>query len=236
MKLILMLFIAFNLWAGLPKKAEGDRYFVAAKKSVKKRDYRGAKEYLDKIIKLDVKLSKSGEFHYFYAKSLSGLGYHKEAMDEVKMFLHRSGEKTKYYNEALEVYNFSEKRVLQQDKKSSNYGNHQNYQNTQRVSNRKSNCVNGLCFAEDENVKVSWNDANNYCKNRGKRLPTIGELKRVYLADGGDNKRVPNGFINKFYWSLTGLDSNSAYYFNFFVGDDRWSSKHQSHYVRCINR
>ena len=214
MKLILVLFVAFNLWAGLPKKAEGDRYFVTAKKSVQKRDYRGAKEYLDKIIKLDVKLAKSGEFHYFYAKALSGLGYHREAMDEVKMFLHRSGEKTKYYNEALEVYNFSEKRVLEQ--------------------NRQSNCMNGLCFGKDENIKVSWNDAHNYCRDRGMKLPSINELKSVYLANGGDNKKVPRGFTNRFYWSSTGLDSNSAYYFNFFVGDDRWSSKHQSHYVRCI--
>ena len=231
MKLILMLFIAIGLWAGLPKKAEGDRYFLSAQESIKKRDYRGAKEYLDKIIKLDVKLAKSGEFHYFYAKALSGLGYHKEAMDEVKMFLHRSGEKTKYYDEALEVYNFSEKMLAREIQQRPNYGTYNS--NTNQIASNL-NCVNGLCFAVDENIKMNHNDAYYYCKNMGMRLPTISELNSAYVTDGGDNKRVPQGFINKTYWSSNGLDSNRIYYFNFKDGKKGWSSKHWKHFVRCI--
>lgn len=227
MKLILMLFIAFNLWAGLPKKAEGDRYFVSAKSSMERGDYRGAKSSFEEIEKLDVSLAHTAEFHYFYAKTLSQTGDYQKGMEQIKQFLHRSGEKTKYYNEALEVYNFCESRDL-----SSKGGSVQVSQ-----SYRQSNCVNGLCFSEDEGLKMNWYDADKYCQSKGRRLPTIRELKNAYLADGGDNKRVPNGFLNQFYWSSSKLDTNSAYYFNFNAGSDSsWGSMHQNYYVRCINR
>jgi len=93
-------------------------------------------------------------------------------------------------------------------------------------------------------VQKTWIEAISYCENLtiasydDWRLPNFNEL--YMLADRSKSNPaispVFQNVVSDYYWSSTSVASypDSAWdvYFNF--GNDYWSYKDNSHYVRCV--
>ena len=82
------------------------------------------------------------------------------------------------------------------------------------------------------NVSKTWSGAKTYCGDQGKRVPSIEELRGLWLAYGS----VPDGFLTSdTYWSnnIYGSFSN-AYILNMNNGNTGGESQNNSNLVRCV--
>ena len=88
-----------------------------------------------------------------------------------------------------------------------------------------------LQFGETADKKMTWQEANDYCKSLGKgwRLPERWELVKAY-----DGK--VEGFKSGYYWSSTTYVYNTANAWNvyFYSGHVDNSNKTYSDYVRPV--
>ena len=85
-----------------------------------------------------------------------------------------------------------------------------------------------LEWSESSKKKMTWDEANEWCKELNKpkwRLPTINELQGMFDYDLGRPKI--DGFMLNRYWSSTPCAGYASYawYVYFYSGD-------QSHYVK----
>lgn len=109
--------------------------------------------------------------------------------------------------------------------------------------------VNSLIWVDDDSVKTlkyDWKEAVDYCKNLSYedksdwRLPERLELltianKKSYQPAVVEGIRKINA---DFYWAITSFskDTSLAWGVNFDSGDDGYSGKDNSHYVRCVRK
>ena len=89
------------------------------------------------------------------------------------------------------------------------------------------------CDANWSDAKAIVNDASKHDANGAKfndwRLPTIDELKLVYLL-----KQSIGGFMDTYYWSSAEDDSNSAWNQDFNVGIQSSYYKTSTYGVRAV--
>ena len=89
-------------------------------------------------------------------------------------------------------------------------------------------------YSKDSEVKVSWDEANQYCKELGIgwRLPTIDELKIIH---SGLYKLGKGNFKASFYWSSDILGVNyRAYFLNFESGTSNNGDKSGPAYAIAV--
>ncbi len=96
------------------------------------------------------------------------------------------------------------------------------------LEDRKS--INGL-EVSDNLGSMNWHEAIVACKSLGPgwRLPTKDELNMFY-----ENKEEIGGFALNFYWSSSGFDYFNAWKLDFSNGNQYFSNKFNSLYVRAI--
>jgi len=91
--------------------------------------------------------------------------------------------------------------------------------------------VKKLQFGETADKKMTWQEANDYCKSLGKgwRLPERWELVKAY-----DGK--VEGFKSGYYWSsTTNVDyAGNAWLVHFYSEDGCHSNKTYGYYVRPV--
>lgn len=96
-----------------------------------------------------------------------------------------------------------------------------------------------------QTIEKDWNSAKAYCENltlggfNDWRLPNIYELTTLLDNTKSSEPYVINGIENIAsynYWSSTTSASSSSYAWvvGFDDGDDAWSNKTNSNYVRCV--
>ena len=98
---------------------------------------------------------------------------------------------------------------------------------------------------DDDNTRRDWKSAQAYCddlilaEKADWRLPTPEELASIVVYKDThptiDTAKFPSTQSSG-YWSGTIMQGNSwqAWYVDFYYGPVDFSSKKQSHYVRCI--
>ncbi|MCG2726567.1 MAG: hypothetical protein L6420_10040 [Elusimicrobia bacterium] len=89
----------------------------------------------------------------------------------------------------------------------------------------RNNCDrSGICL-------MNWNKANAYCKQQGKRLPTVKELQNMYENEctGGRRAKTCYGW----FWSSEETGSASARVVNFYYGYVYYHNKRYHYHVRC---
>ena len=96
--------------------------------------------------------------------------------------------------------------------------------------------INFYISVEDEFGFLTWHDAQRICsmKGTGWRLPTLDELKMMYLMQR--QIKNLNGLNNNFkYWSSEEKNKRNAYYFDMRDGDDDDDDKADADKcVRCV--
>ncbi len=95
----------------------------------------------------------------------------------------------------------------------------------------------------DDNDRLPWKDALEYCENLNFadytdwRLPNERELRSI-VKDDTFNPAIDPVFDCELspYWSSTSLASDASYawFVNFAVGGDNWQNKTNHNYVRCV--
>lgn len=85
-------------------------------------------------------------------------------------------------------------------------------------------------YPKSTEKSVSWYEADEYCKNLGGSLPTIGELQFIYGND------LYQTFEHSNYWSSTEHSDDRAYYYGFSSGFVFDALKDLSNYVRAVER
>jgi len=103
----------------------------------------------------------------------------------------------------------------------------------------------GLQWQDDVNISKNWTDAIAYCENNVSlgghtdwRLPNINELYSV-TDRGKRNPAMNSAFqnvVSDLYWSSSTVVGYEylAWSVYFDDGDDGWSGKSGSYYVRCV--
>jgi hypothetical protein len=91
---------------------------------------------------------------------------------------------------------------------------------------------------EDEEVMMNWNAANDYCANKGGRLPTYQELQTAW-QEGGYlcYPRHTPGFLSAEYWSSYIFENGGTTFnktFDFYYGMVREKDTTDEAYVRCV--
>lgn len=97
----------------LPKEILADKYLVGAKTSIDKQDYKGADEYFQKIIDLDIALPD--DFYFQYAKNSLTLKNYTKALKYVNLYLEKAGSSGKYYRDALLMSNKAEEGIKEKE-------------------------------------------------------------------------------------------------------------------------
>ena len=94
---------------------------------------------------------------------------------------------------------------------------------------------NEMSWTKESQKRLSWKDANSYCKKNDAKLPTLEQMyalwekhEKVAEVDGFD--------LSVSYWTSTELKKNNraAYPFYFGTGKEGWYYKEDHYGVRCI--
>jgi len=84
---------------------------------------------------------------------------------------------------------------------------------------------------------MTWGNANTFCSGRGGRLPSLEQLRALWVAHGSINP-IPTstGFRADGYWSNTTVPTNTAdaYVFYMTSGGVITNDKTLGNYVRCV--
>ncbi len=80
--------------------------------------------------------------------------------------------------------------------------------------------------------KRTWEEAIDYCDDKGGRLPTIAELKSAYSSP------IKDAFKKDYYWSVSEFtqDFDQGFYLYFYDGSSFHSPKGFKMNVRCVKR
>ena len=89
----------------LPPEIQADRYLLEAEKKIQEQNFEGAKDAMDRILKLEVQhgLEIPEEFFFRYAEVSERLGLYEEVVEFVTKYLTLAGRDAKHYREALEL-------------------------------------------------------------------------------------------------------------------------------------
>ena len=75
---------------------------------------------------------------------------------------------------------------------------------------------------------MNWNEAKEWCKKQGGRLPTRLELLQAYVD------KVKGFETDAYYWSSTEYYTNYAWTQSFDTGVQSYYNKFHYSYVRCV--
>ena len=75
---------------------------------------------------------------------------------------------------------------------------------------------------------MNWNEAKEWCKKQGGRLPTRLELLQAYVD------KVKGFKTDATYWSATESITYNAWEQSFDTGVQNIYNKHNNYYVRCV--
>jgi len=80
---------------------------------------------------------------------------------------------------------------------------------------------------EKSESKLTWDQAQEYCKSLGKgwRLPTISEMFYLY-----EDKIIKENY----YWTSSEYDNLNAWSFDFINGSADYNDKYSAAYVRAV--
>ena len=97
----------------LPPEIQADRYLLEAEKKIQEQNFEGAKDAMDRILKLEVQhgLEIPEEFFFRYAEVSERLGLYEEVVDFVTKYLTLAGRDAKHYRKALELLSAAEQIV-----------------------------------------------------------------------------------------------------------------------------
>ena len=94
-----------------------------------------------------------------------------------------------------------------------------------------------LNWLKEAEKRLSWKDANAYCKARNAVLPTKKQFKTLWYANDRASD-IPGFDISVSYWTSTELKGNKLAAFPFYFGEGRddWYYKADHYGVRCIKK
>jgi len=85
-----------------------------------------------------------------------------------------------------------------------------------------------LEWGKTSEVEMNWQEAKDWCREQGGRLPTIVELVEAY-------HRKVEGFKNDYYWSSSELSATNPFSLYFYNGNvNTYNAKSNASYVRCV--
>ena len=99
--------------AQLPPEIMADRHLLRAERLIDEKDYRSAKDELEKIATLLVEhgVVVPEEFHFRYAQVASQAGLNKAVIDSLNTYLATAGRTGKFYRQALEMLDSAEEKL-----------------------------------------------------------------------------------------------------------------------------
>lgn len=92
-----------------------------------------------------------------------------------------------------------------------------------------------LTWMEESPKRLSWKDANEYCKKQNGKLPSKKQFKELW--NKYEKSSEVAGFeLSVSYWTSTELRGNKLAAFPFYFGDGKedWYYKKDHYGVRCI--
>ncbi len=87
------------------------------------------------------------------------------------------------------------------------------------------------------NLKLPFEEAEEYCESRGWRLPSVDELYGIVnfnYVKPAVNKKIFGPMHLKYYWSDDDFGDDSAYVVGFSIGSVATSKKSNVSYFRCV--
>jgi hypothetical protein len=84
-----------------------------------------------------------------------------------------------------------------------------------------------IVWGKSSDKEMTWQEAKDWCKEQGGRLPTRIELQLAY-------EYKVEGFKSSYYWSATESDATLAWLVNFDGGSTNSYYKYDTLYVRCV--
>jgi hypothetical protein len=97
--------------------------------------------------------------------------------------------------------------------------------------------VTGLEWLVGENKDTTWYEAEEWVDSLGNgyKMPTLKELRSLY-KDGLGTRNMPPELKTTGWWVWSGVTcgEESAWFFNFFNGEDYWSNRDNSSYGRAF--
>ena len=93
----------------LPPEIQMDRYLIQAEERIRRQNFFGAKEALDRILELQGRgLEIPAVIHFRHAEVSARAGLHQEAIDSVTRYLNLTGRDGHHYRDALRLLNSAE--------------------------------------------------------------------------------------------------------------------------------
>jgi sulfatase modifying factor 1 len=190
--------LSTSAWA-LSPKLEAKKNWLGAEKALEQEDYSKAISYLEKMKSLKVKLKP--EYYFQYGRSLVKSGKFKEGLKLLNSYIEKAGDEGEYVEWALELMNEAENPTAPPNMAfipggefmSGENADHtilignffiDKYEVTQadyeKVMGKNPSHYKGDNLPVDS---VTWQAANDFCGQEGKRLPTEAEWEKA--ARGG---------------------------------------------------
>ncbi len=92
-----------------------------------------------------------------------------------------------------------------------------------------------VTWLKESPKRLSWKDANSFCKKQNAKLPSYQQLQKVWI-DNNNSSEIDGFNLSVSYWTSTEAKNNKrgAYPFYFGIGKDDWYYKEDHYGVRCI--
>lgn len=84
-----------------------------------------------------------------------------------------------------------------------------------------------IIWGKSSDKEMNWDEANEWCKEQGGRLPKMWELAKAW-------EEKEEGFLEDLYWSSTANSTTYASLVTFSNGNTYNNNKTFSNYVRCV--
>jgi hypothetical protein len=233
-KVVVCACVLYSSANALPPQIQKDMYLKLVTKQIKEENWLAAKGTFEKLEELknnsNIKLGHA--YYYYKAEVYYQNNNPKIAKTALDIYFDKSGQKGKYYTNALELYpkiEEAQKRTWQDPD------------------------TNLIWQKEISSKTYKWEEAKEYCNNLSYdsrsdwRLPTKDELMSILTKKGYKNSNSYNGktYIKKplldsmtmkdqWFWSSSSKDSSEAWVVHFNSGVDYWLDESNDGYVRCV--
>jgi hypothetical protein len=225
-KVVVCACVLYSSANALPPQIQKDMYLKLVTKQIKEENWLAAKGTFEKLEELKNNSNiKLGHAYYYYKAEVYYQNKNpKIAKTALDIYFDKSGQKGKYYTNALELYPKieEEQKRMWQDPST------------------------GLVWQNDgASPYLTWKKAKEYCSSLSLdgyndwRLPNIDELKTILTKNENDKytkKQLTKTTKKSDYWSSStdANYSNSAWVVLFNYGYDYSLLKSNAHYVRCV--
>jgi tetratricopeptide (TPR) repeat protein len=233
-KVVVCACVLYSSANALPPQIQKDMYLKLVTKQIKEENWLKAKGTFEKLEELKNNSNiKLGHAYYYYKAEVYYQNKNpKIAKTALDIYFDKSGQKGKYYTNALELYpkiEEAQKRTWQDPD------------------------TNLIWQKEISSKTYKWEEAKEYCSSLSLdryndwRLPTKDELMSIVTKNSYQNSNSSTGktFIKKplldsmtmkyqWFWSSSSKDSSKAWVVGFGNGYDDWYNKSNVFFVRCV--